>query len=34
MGTQVNSRALNCLGWVTTGVIFAAPGGLVISWLL
>jgi Mn2+/Fe2+ NRAMP family transporter len=34
MGTQVNSRALNCLGWVTTGVIFTATVGLVISWLL
>jgi Mn2+/Fe2+ NRAMP family transporter len=34
MGTQVNSRALNCLGWMTTGVIFAATAGLVISWLL
>jgi Mn2+/Fe2+ NRAMP family transporter len=34
MGTQVNSRALNGLGWVTTGVIFAATAGLVISWFL
>ena len=34
MGTQVNSRALNCLGWVTTGAIFAATVGLVLSWLL
>jgi Mn2+/Fe2+ NRAMP family transporter len=34
MGTQVNSRALNGLGWATTGVIFTATIGLVISWLL
>jgi Mn2+/Fe2+ NRAMP family transporter len=34
MGTQVNSRTLNGLGWVTTVVIFAATVGLVISWLL
>jgi len=34
MGAQVNSRALNILGWGTTGVIFAATGGLVLSWLL
>jgi len=30
----VNSRALNILGWVTTGVIFAATGGLVICWII
>jgi Mn2+/Fe2+ NRAMP family transporter len=34
MGAQVNSRALNGLGWGTTGVIFAVTVGLVISWLL
>jgi Mn2+/Fe2+ NRAMP family transporter len=34
MGEQVNSRALNVLGWITTGAIFAATVGLVISWLL
>jgi Mn2+/Fe2+ NRAMP family transporter len=34
MGAQVNSRALNVLGWITTGAIFAATGGLVISWFL
>jgi Mn2+/Fe2+ NRAMP family transporter len=34
MGAQVNSRALNVLGWVTTGAIFAATLGLVVSWLL
>jgi Mn2+/Fe2+ NRAMP family transporter len=34
MGTQVNSRALNVLGWITTGAIFAATGGLVLSWCL
>ena len=34
MGEQVNGQALNVLGWVTTGAIFAATTGLVISWLL
>jgi Mn2+/Fe2+ NRAMP family transporter len=34
MGAQVNSRALNVLGWITTGAIFAATGGLVLSWIL
>ena len=34
MGAQVNSRALNVLGWITTGAIFAPTVGLVISWLL
>jgi Mn2+/Fe2+ NRAMP family transporter len=34
MGAQVNGRALNVLGWVTTGTIFAATIGLVVSWLL
>jgi Mn2+/Fe2+ NRAMP family transporter len=33
MGEQVNSRALNILGWVTTGAVFAASVGLVISWI-
>ena len=27
MGAQVNSRALNGLGWITTGAIFAASDG-------
>lgn len=34
MGDQVNSRALNLLGWITTGAIFAATVGLVVSWIL
>jgi Mn2+/Fe2+ NRAMP family transporter len=34
MGAQVNGRALNVLGWVTTAAIFAATLGLVVSWLL
>jgi Mn2+/Fe2+ NRAMP family transporter len=34
MGAQVNSRALNILGWGTMGIIFVATGGLVLSWLL
>ena len=34
MGAQVNSRALNVLGWITTGAIFAASAGLVLSWFL
>ena len=34
MGAQVNSRALNGLGWITTGAIFAASAGLVLSWFL
>jgi Mn2+/Fe2+ NRAMP family transporter len=34
MGAQVNGRALNLLGWVTTAAIFAATLGLVVSWLL
>jgi Mn2+/Fe2+ NRAMP family transporter len=34
MGAQVNSRALNILGWITTGTIFAASAGLMLSWFL
>lgn len=34
MGKRVNGRAINVLGWITTGVIFAATAALVISWLL
>jgi Mn2+/Fe2+ NRAMP family transporter len=34
MGAQVNSRALNILGWITTGAIFAASAGLMLSWFL
>lgn len=32
MGTQVNKRAINILGWITTVAIFSATAGLVISW--
>jgi Mn2+/Fe2+ NRAMP family transporter len=34
MGDQVNSRTTNVLGWLTTGAIFAASAGLVVSWFL
>ncbi|MBV9898801.1 MAG: Nramp family divalent metal transporter [Chloroflexi bacterium] len=34
MGERVNGRAINVLGWVTTGAIFAATLGLVVSWLM
>jgi NRAMP (natural resistance-associated macrophage protein)-like metal ion transporter len=32
MGDQVNSVTMNLLGWVTTGFIFAATAGLIITW--
>jgi Mn2+/Fe2+ NRAMP family transporter len=34
MGDQVNGRAINVLGWITTAAIFAASIGLVVSWLI
>jgi len=34
MGTRVNGRAINILGWITTVAIFAATAGLVISWFV
>jgi NRAMP (natural resistance-associated macrophage protein)-like metal ion transporter len=34
MGEQVNSVAMNVLGWVTTGTIFAATIGLVVTWFI
>ena len=34
MGDKVNSLPLNILAWATTASIFAASGGLVISWFL
>jgi Mn2+/Fe2+ NRAMP family transporter len=34
MGTRINGRAINVLGWVTTAAIFAASAGLIISWLV
>ena|SRR5258707_806796 len=33
MGDQVNSAAMNVLGWPTTGSIFAATAGLIINWI-
>ncbi len=34
MGPQVNSRPVNVLGWVTTGVTFAATAALVVTWFM
>jgi NRAMP (natural resistance-associated macrophage protein)-like metal ion transporter len=34
MGSRVNGRAINALGWVTTAAIFAASAGLVVSWFI
>jgi Mn2+/Fe2+ NRAMP family transporter len=34
MGRQVNRRAINALGWLTTAAIFAASLGLVLTWVL
>jgi Mn2+/Fe2+ NRAMP family transporter len=34
MGERVNGRALNVLAYFTTGAIFAASFGLVLSWIL
>jgi Mn2+/Fe2+ NRAMP family transporter len=33
MGTHVNSRPLNILGWITTAVTFAAAAGLIWTWI-
>jgi NRAMP (natural resistance-associated macrophage protein)-like metal ion transporter len=33
MGSRVNSRKLNVLGWLTTAVIWAATLGLVWTWI-
>ncbi|MFL5576031.1 MAG: Nramp family divalent metal transporter [Gemmatimonadaceae bacterium] len=32
MGERVNGRAINVLGWITAGAMFAASVGLVVSW--
>jgi len=32
MGDFVNSRSMNVLGWITTGVVFAAASAVVFSW--
>jgi NRAMP (natural resistance-associated macrophage protein)-like metal ion transporter len=34
MGRQTNSLTINILGWATTGAIFAATAGLVVTWFL
>jgi Mn2+/Fe2+ NRAMP family transporter len=34
MGNRTNGRAINALGWITTAAIFAASGGLIVSWML
>jgi Mn2+/Fe2+ NRAMP family transporter len=34
MGSRVNSRGMNLLGWTTTTAITLATVGLVISWFL
>ncbi|MBV8632546.1 MAG: divalent metal cation transporter [Silvibacterium sp.] len=33
MGNKVNGRVINVLGWITTAVIFAASGCLLVSWV-
>ncbi len=32
MGDRVNGRAMNVLGWTTAVLMFAAAGGLVLTW--
>ncbi|MBV9500347.1 MAG: divalent metal cation transporter, partial [Acidobacteriaceae bacterium] len=34
MGSRVNTRAINILGWITTAAIFSATVGLVVSWFV
>jgi Mn2+/Fe2+ NRAMP family transporter len=34
MGSRANGRAMNVLGWLTTGAIFSATLGLVATWFL
>lgn len=34
MGDKVNGRAINVLGWITTGTIFSASIALVVSWFI
>jgi Mn2+/Fe2+ NRAMP family transporter len=34
MGEHVNGRFISVLGWVTVAAIFAATGGLVVTWFL
>jgi hypothetical protein len=33
MGTWVNARGMNVLGWLTTTAMFLAGIGLVVSWI-
>jgi NRAMP (natural resistance-associated macrophage protein)-like metal ion transporter len=33
MGQRVNTRALNVAGWITAVLMFAAAGGLVLTWI-
>ena len=33
MGSRVNGRGMQALGWLTTLITFAATGSLVVSWL-
>ena len=33
MGRHINGRPLNILGWITTGVVFAAALGLIWTWI-
>jgi hypothetical protein len=33
LGSRVNSRTTNVLGWLTTGITFLAAIGLVVTWL-
>jgi hypothetical protein len=32
MGSRVNGRTMNVLGWTTTAAIFLASAGLVVTW--
>lgn len=34
MGDRVNGRAINVLGWITTGAVCAATIGLIITWII
>ena len=34
MGQQVNSTAMNILGYVTTAAIFAASAGFTANWFM
>jgi NRAMP (natural resistance-associated macrophage protein)-like metal ion transporter len=34
MGDQVNSRAMNILGWATTAAVWLATAGLVATWVI